>query len=184
MTPAYLIFGRELSLQTDATALVAPAEVVSTPQFTQQLRQKLHTAYESDNSVDPPAHLRQKQQYDRSLNGPSYAKGDKVWLNRPKPPVGACAKFHRPWQGPYEIVFIRSPMVYVIRDISSATDDVLTVHNNQPKPAGRPQLSESPQFVPPGCVPMVERTEKVPQGVGQVNYVKTSSKYSAFAKRG
>ncbi|VDP45647.1 unnamed protein product [Echinostoma caproni] len=138
MTPAYLTF--EIHLPIDVTTPVAPAEEVSTSQFAQQLRQKLHIAFESANRVHQMAHLQQKQQYDRSVLGSSYAKGDKIWLHRPKPPVGACAKFHRPWQGPYEIVFIRSPMVYVIRGISSSTADVLTAHYNQLKTAGHHDL--------------------------------------------
>ncbi|BHF60987.1 hypothetical protein SprV_0100395700 [Sparganum proliferum] len=74
---------------------------------------------------------------------------------RPRPPLGAAAKYHRPWQDPYIIVYQPFPDTFVLRDPQRPFADVLTVHYNQIKPApdcGPPP--DSPLFlVPSGSLP-------------------------------
>ena len=46
----------------------------------------------------------QKNLYDERQNERQcYQKGDFVWLHCPAVPRGHSPKFHRPWQGPYEV---------------------------------------------------------------------------------
>ncbi|KAA3676704.1 uncharacterized protein DEA37_0010775 [Paragonimus westermani] len=112
----------------------------------------------------------QKSRYDRTANRPVYRIGDHVWLYGPKPPLGAAHKVHRPWLSPFVIVHVRSPTVYVIRDITNPTVDVLTVQYNQLKPA---QTSEEAQMrplpVPPVSVPIAEQTVEIPAKGGCSN---------------
>ncbi|KAA3670597.1 uncharacterized protein DEA37_0014069, partial [Paragonimus westermani] len=95
-------------------------------------------------------------------NGPVDRIGDHVWFHRPKPPLGAAHKFHCPWLGSFVIVQVRSLTVYVIRDTTNPTADVLTVHYNQLKPAQSPEEDQMrPLPVPPGSVPIAEQTVEI-----------------------
>ncbi|BHF81948.1 NPC intracellular cholesterol transporter 1 [Sparganum proliferum] len=82
---------------------------------------------------------------------------------QPRPPLGAAAKFHRPWQDPYIIVYQPFPDTFVLRDPQRPFADVLTVHYNQIKPApdcGPPP--DSPLFlVPSGSLPPVAQTVEI-----------------------
>ena len=47
---------------------------------------------------------RQKTGYDQKENTRCvFRKGDHVWLYTPAVPKGKSPKFHRPWQGPYQV---------------------------------------------------------------------------------
>ncbi|KAA3670533.1 uncharacterized protein DEA37_0004328 [Paragonimus westermani] len=73
--------------------------------------------------------------YDRTANVPVCRIGNHVWLYRPKPPLGAAHKFHRPWLGSFAIVRVWSLTEYVIHYTTNSTADVLTVHyKRQRKP--------------------------------------------------
>ncbi|KAA3671761.1 uncharacterized protein DEA37_0013350 [Paragonimus westermani] len=85
-------------------------------------------------------------------------------------PSGAAHKFHRPWLGPFVIVHVRSPTVYVIRDTTNPTEDVLTVHYNQLKPVQTPEEAQMWLLpVPPGSVPIAEQTVEIPAEGGCSN---------------
>ncbi|KAA3674184.1 uncharacterized protein DEA37_0001986 [Paragonimus westermani] len=125
-TPAYLTFGRELRLPLELLSPIPPLEALSLPDYVRNLRENLRTAFTMAQGHMKDAQRRQKEQYDQHISGPVYSVGCRVWLHRPKAGVGEPAKLHRQWQGPYEVVFVRSPTVYVIRDPQSASSDVLT----------------------------------------------------------
>ena len=162
-SPAFLMHGKEIRLPVEILTPLASAETSSLMDYTKNLRDRLHFAYKNAAEHHSSAQQKQKYYYDRRANGPSYEVGDQVMLHRPKPGPGMCAKFHQPWQGPYTVVMIRSPTVFVIRNMRSPKSDVLTVHYNQLKPA--PDLNKPmpcPSVLPPGCVPIPETTVEVP----------------------
>ncbi|KAF6779566.1 hypothetical protein AHF37_00896 [Paragonimus kellicotti] len=112
------------------------------PEHVRNLRENLRTAFTMAQGHMKDAQRRQKEQYDQHVNGPVYPVGCRVWLHRPKAGVGEPAELHHQWQGPYEVIFVRSPTVYVIPDTQSASSDVLTVHYNQLKPASPTSFCE------------------------------------------
>ncbi|KAA3672809.1 uncharacterized protein DEA37_0002456 [Paragonimus westermani] len=127
-TPAYLIFGRELRLPLELLSHIPPLEALSLHDYVRNLRENLRTAFIMAQGHMKDAQRRQKKQYDQHASGPVYPVGCRIWLHRSKAGVGEPAKLHRQWQGPFEVVFVRSSTVYVIRDPQSASSDVLTVH--------------------------------------------------------
>ncbi|KAA3680603.1 uncharacterized protein DEA37_0008125 [Paragonimus westermani] len=136
----------------------------------EELGERLRVAYKIAAQHQSKSQHHQKSCYDRTANGPVYRIGDHVWLYKPKPPLGAAHKFHRPWLGPFLIVHVRSPTVYVIRDTTNPTADVLTVHYNQLKPAQTPEETQMrPLPVPPGSVPIAEQTVEIPAESGCSN---------------
>ncbi|KAA3674226.1 uncharacterized protein DEA37_0008945 [Paragonimus westermani] len=94
----------------------------------------------------------------------------------PKPTLGAAHKFHRPWLGPSVIVHVRSPTVYVIRDTTNPTADLLTVLYRKLRPAQTPEEAQMrPMTVPPGSVPIAEQTVEIPAEGGCSNICGTEA---------
>ncbi|BHF81676.1 hypothetical protein SprV_0802480900 [Sparganum proliferum] len=119
-------------------------------EYTRAFKERLVTVYRLAAGNIQMAQQHQKTCYDRHRAGPEYHVGDSVLLFRPRPPLGAAAKFHRPSQGPYIIVYQPFPDTFVLRDPQRPFADVLTVHYNQIKPApdcGPPP--DSPLFLVP-----------------------------------
>ncbi|KAA3675397.1 uncharacterized protein DEA37_0008628 [Paragonimus westermani] len=123
----------------------------------EELGERLRVDYKIAAQHQSKSQHLQKSCYDRTANGPVYRIGDHVWLYRPKPPSGAAHNFHRPWLGPVVLVHVRSLTVYVIRDTTVTTADVLTVHYNQSKPVQTPEEAQMrPLPIPPDSVPIAE----------------------------
>ncbi|BHF62235.1 hypothetical protein SprV_0200521600 [Sparganum proliferum] len=154
-SPALLQLGHELRLPADIHSPLIPAESLSMGEYTRALKERLVTVYRLAAGNIQMAQQHQKTCYDRHRAGPEYHVGDSVLLFRPRPPLGAAAKFHRPWQGPYIIVCQPFPDTFVLRDPQRPFADVLTVHYNQIKPA--PDCGPPPDsplsLVPSGSLP-------------------------------
>ncbi|KAA3681427.1 uncharacterized protein DEA37_0009906 [Paragonimus westermani] len=110
-TPAYLTFGRELRLPLELLSLIPPLEALSMPDYVRSLRKNLRTALTLAQGHMKDAQRRRKKQYDQHISGPVYPVGCRVRLHCPKAGVSEPAKLHRQWQGPYEVVSVRSPTV-------------------------------------------------------------------------
>lgn len=64
--------------------------------------------------------------------------------------------------GPCEIMFIRSPSIYMIRGLSNSLAGVLNDHYNQLKPPSKAHVSDFIQIVSPGGTPFVEQKGRSP----------------------
>ena len=167
-SPAFLTYGKEIRLPIEILTPLVSVEASSLLDYTRQLRERLTFAYRNAAEHNQASQGRQKNYYDRQANGPTYSVGDLVMLHRPKPQPGTSAKFHHPWRGPYSIAMVRSPTVFVIRDLRSPNADVLTVHYNQLKPFQHNRGPFcGPTILPPGCIPVPERTVEVSAEGGQ-----------------
>ncbi|CAH8599440.1 unnamed protein product [Schistosoma rodhaini] len=148
-SPAILLFGHELRLPVEIQMPLLPFEAQDYVPYVRNLRSRLADAYRLVKANLQNASKHQKNVYDRHANGPVYKPGDRVWLHRPMAPPGTCGKFHQPWKGPYEIVFIRSPTTFVLRNLQRPQDDVLTAHYNQLKPDKTTVHLDTPFVNPP-----------------------------------
>ena len=78
--------------------------------------------------------------------GSPYRAGDLIWLHCPAIPRGHSRKFHRPWQGPFEVIEVISDVVYRVRRYSSPRQR-LVVHFNRLKPYNGQPCREEPTLV-------------------------------------
>ena len=76
----------------------------------------------------------QKTGYDQKENTRCvFRKGDHVWLYTPAVPKGKSPKFHRPWQGPYQILRKKGEVTNDIRRLAHPRKRLI-VHYNRLKP--------------------------------------------------
>ncbi|KAF7240688.1 hypothetical protein EG68_10672 [Paragonimus skrjabini miyazakii] len=155
------MFGREFRLPLGLLFSIPPLEALSLPDHTRNPRKNLRTAFIMDQGHMKDAERHQTERYDQHISGPVYPIVCQELLHRPNAGVGEPAKLHRQWQGPYEVVFVHSTTVYVLRDIQSIASDVLTLQYNNLKPASS-SCELYDLIMPPGCNPMVEQIVKTP----------------------
>ncbi|KAA3669860.1 uncharacterized protein DEA37_0012970, partial [Paragonimus westermani] len=157
--PSQLTLGHELRLPIEVLTPLAPAECIGLPHYVKELGERLRVAYKITAQHQSKPQHHQKSCDHRTASGSVYRIGDHVWLYRPKPPLGAAHKFHRPWLGPFVILHKRSPGVYVIRDTTNPEADVHTVKYNQIKPSQTPKENQTrPLPVPRGTVQIAVQT--------------------------
>ena len=133
-TPYYLMFGREARLPIDVIFGIPPGEVAVSPsQHVLDLRKRLEDAYHRVRSQLGLQQRRHKMLYDRKVSGSPYKLHDRVWLPCPAVQRGKSPKFHRPWQGPYQIIKVISDVLYRIQLLSSPRRRVV-VHFDRLKP--------------------------------------------------
>ncbi|BHF73948.1 hypothetical protein SprV_0401703200 [Sparganum proliferum] len=168
-SPALLQLGHELRFPADIHSPLISAEPLNMGECTRALKERLVTAYRVVSDNIRMAQQHQKTCYDQHLAWPEYHVDDSVLLFRPRPPLGTAAKFHRPWQGPYIIVYQPFPDTFVLRDPQRPFTDVLAVHYNQIKPA--PDCGPPPNsplsFVPSGSLPPEAQTVEIPASNSQ-----------------
>eukprot|EP00731_Ephydatia_muelleri_P036502 Em0266g5a len=105
----------------------------------EHLKKAMQNAYKSIRDEAWKEMQHQKNVYDERQNERQcYQKGDFVWLHCPAVPRGHSPKFHRPWQGPYEVEEKLGDVVYRIRKNRQAKQ--LTVHFNRLKPYTQPVM--------------------------------------------
>ncbi|VDO68276.1 unnamed protein product [Schistosoma mattheei] len=162
LSTAILLFVHELRLPVEIHSPLLPYEEQEHVPYIRTPRNRLADAYRLVNINLRKASGHQKDIYDRQAQGPRYTFGDRAWLRRPMTSPGSCSKFHQPWQGPFEIVLIRSPTTFVLRNIQRPKDDVITVHYNQIKP-DQTTFPFAAQFADP---PPASRFHEVPSEGG------------------
>ena len=158
---------------------MAPADAINHDEYVRRLHNTLRTAFREARDSITAAQYHQKAVYDRGVCGPVYKVGDYVLLHRPKPPPGIPAKLHPSWQGPYLIVFQRSPTVFAIRDPAQPHSDVLTVHYNQLKPYACP--SGSSQLRP---IPLVTSSTSRTSPANRLTWQPNDTEDSVLSHRG
>ena len=108
VTPFEMMFGREVVLPEHLMFNLP----VSTEQVLQEgveyvdyLKKRFQLVHQYVRQNAQKGMQRQKTGYDQKENTRCvFRKGDHVWLYTPAVPKGKSPKFHRPWQGPYQVL--------------------------------------------------------------------------------
>jgi hypothetical protein len=104
-TPHELLFGRKPNipgmLQKDP-----PETQYTYDNYVKELQSRLQSSYQMARTNLEIQKERSKEYYDRNINTPLFAIGDKVLLHDEKVRRGRSAKLSQPYIGPYEIVDI------------------------------------------------------------------------------
>ena len=115
-TPFSLVFGREMRVPLDIMFGPPPTDSTTRAQSIQELRSIMQASYEKTRERMDAAHKRQQDYDDRMTVGSRFKIGEKVWLYTPVIKKDACAKFNKPWTGPWNISNQISDVTYRILD--------------------------------------------------------------------
>ena len=129
-TPFSLMFGREARLPIDIMFGPPPGEQPASPSQYALLLRRLEAAYDCVRTQLSLQQRRQKTLYDQKAWGAPYCVGDLVWLHCPAVTRGHSRKFHRPWQGPYEVVKVITDVLYRIQQVKHPRRRVVVHYNH------------------------------------------------------
>jgi hypothetical protein len=104
LTPARLVFRRELRLSCDLLFWVLPDKERPTTDHAAGLVDHLHDIENYARQHLKLASDRMKIRYDKLANSAGSQEGDRVWLYRPTSTKGKLQKLQSSWEGPYKIV--------------------------------------------------------------------------------
>ena len=104
LTPAYLMFGRDLSLPVDLMYPRPPGEEMRSPsEYASELQQKLSMASDFARSNLVAVRDSMKLRYDKSTRLEALNEGDSVWLHNTSRKKGRSPKLAFQWEGPYVV---------------------------------------------------------------------------------
>eukprot|EP00731_Ephydatia_muelleri_P015048 Em0008g768a len=137
VTPFEMMFGKEVVLPEHLMFNLP----VSTEQVLQEgveyvdyLKKRFQLVHQYVRQNAQKGMQRQKTGYDQKENTRCVIrKGDHVWLYTPAVPKGKSPKFHRPWQGPYQVFKKKGEVTYDIRRLAHPRKRLI-VHYNRLKP--------------------------------------------------
>ncbi|BHF83198.1 hypothetical protein SprV_0802634000 [Sparganum proliferum] len=160
--------GRQFRLPADSRFLQPAANEYAPDSYVWQLQDLLRSTYTLARNHLGAAAERQKAYFDRQVHGNPYQLGELVWRFRPVPPLETAAKFFYPWEGPFVVVDVIHPTMYVLRDASRPDGPTFTTHFDKLKPyRGRLPIATADvtPIIPPHLVPtpVVEETVDMTQ---------------------
>lgn len=141
-TPFMVTFGRSPNLPIDIILGSPRAEVQQLPEYVQKTQTSLKAFFTEVRNQIKAAHLKQKREADKKVNGEMLHVGDRVWLFVPTVKQRQTRKFSSFWRGPYTIIDKVSAVNFKIQLIGGQQKQV--VHRNRLKlcrtdPAGTDQ---------------------------------------------
>jgi hypothetical protein len=115
VTPANMVFWRELRLPCDLLFGAPPDKEQSTTDYVADLVERLHDTNHYARQHLRVASDRMKARYDRLANSTGFQEGDRVWLYRPTRTRGRSPKQQSAWEGPYKVITRINVVVYRIQ---------------------------------------------------------------------
>ena len=110
-SPNMMMFGREVTLPVDVIFPLPRHEAsVNEHEYVSMLREKMEECYEIARKQLAAASVRQKRDYDSRIVETVYKRGDVVYKK-----CAPVKKLEKIWDGPYIVLKILSPSVYLIQ---------------------------------------------------------------------
>ncbi|MEW8544975.1 MAG: reverse transcriptase domain-containing protein [Candidatus Thiodiazotropha sp.] len=133
VSPAMMMFGRELTLPVDMT-LGRPIreDSLCATDYAYQLERKLLDIHDFARKHLSISSESMKRRYDVKMNKVPYKVGDAVWYFFPKRKKGFNPKLQRPWKGPMIVIECLNEVLYKIQ--SSPKSKPMVVHHDKLKP--------------------------------------------------
>ena len=130
-TPFELMFGREMRIPLDVMMGSGPmGNESSYSEFVADLQGSLEAAYRDVRQNLKVAQRRQKDAYDKGVRHMVFQAGDLVLRYDPQLKPGEANKFHRQWEGPYEIVERVTDVTYRVKKVRGHSRKSQVVHFN------------------------------------------------------
>jgi hypothetical protein len=115
MTPANMVFGRELRLPCDLMFGAPPDKEQSTTDYVADLVERLHDTHHYARRHLTVASDRMKARYDRLANSAGFQECERVWLYRSTRTRGRSPKLQSAWEGPYKVITRINDVVYRVQ---------------------------------------------------------------------
>ncbi|XP_018567628.1 uncharacterized protein LOC108908177 [Anoplophora glabripennis] len=115
LTPARIIFGKELRLPWDLVYVTPNRENREVHDYADQLRKRLLEVHDVVRERINIATDRMKTQYDLSTNSAGFQEGDRVWLYNPQRKKGISPKLTPSWEAPFTVIKRINDLVYRIQ---------------------------------------------------------------------
>ena len=129
-SPFELIFGHEMRIPLDVMMGNADETESTYTKFVVDLRERLIQAHQDVREKLKVAQRRQKDAFDKGVKYTVYQPGDLVLRFSPQIKPSEPNKFHRQWEGPYEIVERVSEVTYRVRRRGRLSRRSSVVHFN------------------------------------------------------
>jgi hypothetical protein len=137
-SPFFLLHGFDARTILDVRLPQPDVPVSDNPtDYANNLQSTLAHAYSRAYDNASRARSRQKLDYDSKQREITFSVGDYVFLHVPRPPADRHAKLYSPWDGPYRVTDVISPLVYDIVNTEN-TNDQQRVTVQRLKPAYLP----------------------------------------------
>lgn len=161
-TPFELMFGREMRIPLDVMMGGVKDSECSYTEFAANLQEDLEGAYRDVRENLKVAQRRQKDAYDKGVKHTVYQPGDLVLRYTPQLRPGEASKFHRQWDGPFEIVSQVTEVTYCVRKVAGRSRRSKVVHFNNLRLYQRKQEKAVGEVVTGGLgtAPAVETVEE------------------------
>jgi hypothetical protein len=115
VTPAGMVFGRELHLPCDLMFGVPPDREQSVTSYAADLVERLHDIHHFTRQHLKVASDRMKEPCDQLANSAGFQEGNRVWLYCPTRKRGKSPKLQVCWEGPYIITTRINDVIYRIQ---------------------------------------------------------------------
>ena len=129
-TPFELMFGREMRIPLDVMMGGAEDNERNYTEFVSDLQSSLETAYRDVRESLQVAQRRQKDGYDKGVKHMVFQPGDLVLRYTPQLKPGEANKFHRQWEGPFEVVERVTDVTYQVKKVRGHCRRSQVVHFN------------------------------------------------------
>jgi hypothetical protein len=126
VTPASMVFGRELRLHCDLMFRAPPDKELSAACYSADLVEQIHDNHHIARHHLKIARDRMKARYDQLDNLPGYQEGDCVWLYFPTHKTRKSPKLQICWVGSYNILTRINEVIYQTQGHSRAK--IMVVH--------------------------------------------------------
>ena len=153
------MFGREVSLPVDI--MYKQPETDEDKDFTQELRERLHTTYDQVQQQGQTELRRQKRNYDKRSHGKLYEVGNYVWLRNNSRKKGLNPKLASKWTGPYKIITRLSDVTYRIQYSPRSKPSIVHFDRLKPCEGSEPYVWNRHKTDPLQPIP---NAEEIPDG--------------------
>uniref|UniRef100_A0A146M1A3 RNA-directed DNA polymerase n=2 Tax=Lygus hesperus TaxID=30085 RepID=A0A146M1A3_LYGHE len=113
-SPYEVVYGRAMRLPAPADMDLGE-DVEPYVNHVEQLRTTLEALWQKLAAAQRVAVSKQRAGYDKKATETTYRVGDRVYLYNPAVKRGRVRKFTKPWQGPYRVVGVPSPLNVVLQ---------------------------------------------------------------------
>lgn len=128
--PFELMFGGELRIPKDIMMGRAEVDERNYSEFVSDLKSSLETAYRDVRESLQAAQRQQKDCYDKGVKHMVFQTGELALRYTPQLKPGDANKFHRQWEGPFEVVERVTDVTYLVKKGRGRSRRSQVVHFN------------------------------------------------------